>query len=94
MDHQWLIAGSSIDHQWIINESSMDPPRPQDNGQAWLGFGRLAWFALAWPRLSQLTSPQLGLSQEQQQQPAEGQLLEGLRPSNVVALVTSRAEVS
>ena len=35
-------------------------------GLAWLGFGRLAWFALARPRLSQLASPQLGLSQEQQ----------------------------
>ena len=52
-------------------------------GLAWLGFGRLAWFALASLRgLSQLASPQLGLSQEQQHwrgeappQPAEGGLL-------------------
>ena len=58
------------------------PVAPLAHGLAWLGFGRLAWFALARPRLSQLASPQLGLSQEQQQrrgeaspQPAEGGLL-------------------
>ena len=50
------------------------PVAPLAHGLAWLGFGRLAWFALARPRLSQLASPQLGLSQEQQQQPAFGGL--------------------
>ena len=33
-------------------------------GLAWLGFGRLAWFALAWPLCP--SPPRLGLSQEQQ----------------------------
>ena len=71
---------------WDPYGTPMGPWYPIDGsawpGLAWLGFGRLAWFALARPRLSQLASPQLGLSQEQQHwrgeappQPAEGGLL-------------------
>lgn len=65
------------------------PPRLL--GRLDFGFGRLAWSALSWARLSQLTSPEPGMSEEQQQQPT-WQAAEGLRPSNVAHLVTNQAQ--
>ena len=75
----------------LFPPSPYSPPYPIDGsawpGLAWLGFGRLAWFALASLRgLSQLASPQLGLSQEQQQQPAFGGLRRGFAPPMLLLL--------
>ena len=73
---------------WPVGPGPPIPPPPVWDNRAcltWLGFGRLAWFALACPPLPQCRCAGVwersGLSQEQQHggakplQPAEGRLL-------------------